>query len=257
MNYYRTEPIEVHELADSGIIEAAFAFFDDWLQELDMTVEDASIFFSIDYASAKCRYTDLVIPTIGKKVATANAKKYEKLISIYNADYDPLCNYDRTEESTTIRTPNLTTGTSSSGTAGTTTSDTQNTTNNQTHTQTTTPNQYKVTTEKQTAPFDTQTYKNSEKETSEQTGSNVITDTYSGQPDTVSSSGSSSTTSSGSSTVTETGTDTTGLQSHVVGNVGVTTSQQMAEAEISLAEKMAIWKVIESDLAAELLLQVW
>lgn len=247
----------VEELADDGLIEAAMTFFSGWLEVLDISVMDASIFFMIDFASAKCRYGDLIIPTIGKKVASINKKKYDKLIAIYQAEYDPLVNYDRMEESTHIRTPNLTTGTQSSATSTTTSGGTTSTNNKQTHTQTTTPTAYTTTTTREVAPFDTSQYKPQQRDTAVNSGSLTVTDAYSGDPDTVISSSTASNTSGGSTTTQETGTDTTGIQSHIVGNIGVTTSQQMAEAEIALAQKMAIFREIERDLAASLLIQVW
>lgn len=256
MNLFHDERT-VSELSELGLIESCFTYFSDWLESLDISVNDAAIYFLIDYTTAKCRYTDLVIQKIAKMVAETNAKKYDKLIAIYAADYDPLTNYDRTETSTHIRTPQLTTGTTSSATSGASNSSTTTDQTKQTHTQTTTPSQYGTTTEKSVAPFDTSVFKPQEKTVSTNAGTLTVSDAYSGDPDTSTTSGTSSTNASATTTTEQTGSETTGIQSHIVGNIGVTTSQQMAEAEIALAAKMAVFKTIEQDLAAKLLLQVW
>ena len=258
MQMYRKVPATVNpDLLDSGVLEAAMTYFDTWLTAMDITVEEATLYFGIDYASARCRYTDLIIPTIAKKVAAANAKKYDKLVAIYTAQYNPLENYDRTEMATHTRTPNLTHTTSSSTSASGTTSNSTTTQNKQTHTQTITPTNYATTTETKTAPFDTSSYQNREQVTATQSGINTISDSYTGNPDETTSSGTQSTSATGSESKTETGTETSVIESTIHGNIGVMSSQQMAEQEIALAEKMAIWNVIKRDLAAALLIQVW
>lgn len=257
MSIYHDTLRTVEELADLGLIEACWTFFADFLQPLSISVDDAAVFFMLDYTTAKCRYTDLVIPTIGKQVAAVNAKKYEKMLAIYAAQYDPLTNYDRTEESTHTRTPNLTTANSSTASSSTNSATGTTTKNNQTRTTTTTPTEYGTTTTKEVAPFDTATYKPQEKDTAITSGSLAVAEVYSGDADIVSTSAGSTNSSTAGGTTTETGTDTTEIDSHIVGNIGVTTSQQMAEQELALAEKMAIFRVFEQDLAAKLLLQIW
>lgn len=258
MQIYRDNPVLVNPtLADENILGAAFTFFETWLQQLDISVEEAELWFVIDYASARCRYNTVYIPTIAHKTAAANAKKYDKLIAIYNAQYNPLENYDRKEQHTHTRTPNLTQSATSSTTASGTTSNTMTTETKQTHTQTITPTNYATTTETKTAPFDTSNYQNREQVTATQSGVNTISDSYSGQPDETTNSGTQQNSASGSETRTETGTETTETYSTIHGNIGVMSSQQMAEQEIALAEKMAIWNVIKRDLAAALLIQVW
>lgn len=85
----------------------------------------------------------------------------------------------------------------------------------------------------------------------------MTTDSYTGDPDTTTTSGSTYGTSSATQTETETGTDTTTITSRISGNIGVTTSQQMAESELTLAQKMVIWREIEQDIAAAITIQVW
>ena len=88
-------------------------------------------------------------------------------------------------------------------------------------------------------------------------GSQEVETSYSGQPDQTETHAGTSTSVTGDITRTETGTETTTIRSTIHGNIGVMSSQQMAEQELALAEKMAIWTVIERDVAAAILLQVW
>lgn len=258
MQLYRTTPATVNpDLNESGILEAALTYFETWLTALEITVEEATLYFTIDYASARCRYTDLVIPSIAKKTAAVNAKKYDKMIAIYNAEYNPLENYNRVEEATHTRTPDLTKTETHDTETETDSSSSTDSTINQTRTTTTTPTNYTTTTTRSVAPFDTAQLQNKEQDTAVLSGSTATTDAYTGQPDHTASEGGSTTTVTGDITTTETGTDTTEIESNIHGNIGVMSSQQMAEQEIALAEKMAIWNVIKKDLAAALLVQVW
>ena len=88
-------------------------------------------------------------------------------------------------------------------------------------------------------------------------GSQDVETSYAGDPDQTETHSGSTTSVTGDITRTETGTETTTIRSTIHGNIGVMSSQQMAEQELALAEKMAIWTVIERDVAAAILLQVW
>ena len=49
MQMYRKIPATVNpELLDSGVLEAAMTYFDTWLTALDITVEEATLYFGID-----------------------------------------------------------------------------------------------------------------------------------------------------------------------------------------------------------------
>lgn len=256
-NFYRDEPVIVCEDLDDGILEAVWTFFDDWLQALDISVQDAALFFMIDYAEAKCIYTHLALPTVGKKTAATNAKKYDKLIAIYNAEYNPLENYDRIEESTHTRVPDLTKTETHDTSTVLDAEGTVDTTNNQTATTTTTPTNYGSTTTKRVSPYDMTGYKDAEQTETTMEGSQSVATSYAGDPDHTATTNDATTTVTGDITTTEEGTDTTTIESNVHGNIGVMSSQQMAEQEIALAQKMAIFKTMERDLAAAILLQVW
>lgn len=256
-NFYRDHPVIVSEDLDTGILEAGWTFFKTWLDALDITVQDAALFFLIDYADAKCIYTDLVIPSVCKKTAAANAKKYDKLVAIYNAQYNPLENYDRVEQSTHTRTPDLTRTETRDTSTVLDAESSVDTTNNQTATTTTTPTQYGTTTTRSVSPYDTTGYQAAEQTASIMSGSQSVATAYTGDPDHTATTNDATTTVTGDITTTEEGTDTTTIRSNVHGNIGVMSSQQMAEQEIALAQKMAIFNTIEQDLAAAVLLQVW
>lgn len=257
INFYRDYPVVVSQELDSGIIEAGITYFKTWLDDLDITVQDAALFFLIDYADAKCIYTDLAIPSVCKKTAQTNAKKYDKLIAIYKAQYNPLENYDRVEQSTHTRTPDLTRTETHDTSTVLDAESSVDTTNNQTATTTTTPTQYGTTTTRSVSPYDTAGYQAAEQTASIMSGSQEVATAYTGDPDHTATTNDATTTVTGDITTTEEGTDTTTIRSNVHGNIGVMSSQQMAEQEIALAQKMAIFKTIEQDLAAAVLLQVW
>ena len=238
-------------------MEDVWAYFDDWLQQLDISVRDAAMFFMIDYAEAKCIYTHVALPTVGKKTAATNAKKYDKLIAIYNAEYNPLENYDRVEESTHTRVPDLTKTETHDTSTVLDAEGTVDTKNNQTATTTTTPTNYGSTTTKRVSPYDMTGYKDAEQTETTMEGSQSVATSYAGDPDHTATTNDATTTVTGDITTTEEGTDTTTIESNVHGNIGVMSSQQMAEQEIALAQKMAIFKTMERDLAAAILLQVW
>ena len=107
-----------------------FSEFATWLTPLNITPDNALIFFSIDYEEALTEYSEIMIGTIMHAVAAANAKKYDKLIAAYTAQYDPLDEYSDTDGYTDTRTPNLTQNSTGGATVGTTIK------NNQTRTDT-------------------------------------------------------------------------------------------------------------------------
>ena len=253
----RPRPIsDMIDLDDQGYI-SAFQAFRVWLQPLGMTYTDAIIYFCVDYDGALTPYARETQLDMIHQTAVINAKKYDKMISVYQAEYDPLQNYDRTEESTHTRTPDLTKGTTaSSETTGSSDTSTESQIK-QTHSSTTTPQDVQTVTETQVAPYDATTYQPKQKDTTTASGSTVTTDSYTGDPDTTTTTGTTSGTSSATQTETETGTDTTTISSRISGNIGVTTSQQMAESELTLAQKMVIWREIEQDIAAAVTIQVW
>lgn len=233
--------------------------------------------FTLDFESATSRYTDEYIKKIFDMVYTTNSTKYKKLVGVIQATYTPIDNYNMTESSTDTRTPDLThtltldtksalTDTRQADTSGSSTTNTL-TQVNQTRTTTDSPQDYSETTTHTVNPFDNTGFSEDYKDTMTQNGTRMVQEKYSGIPDTqeqtvtgtskTTNSGGTTTTQSGSNTQTETGTDTTTHTLTRKGNIGVTSNQQMLEAELQLAEKMNIFKLIEQDLAAKVFLQVW
>ena len=205
---------------------------------------------------------------------------FDHAIEVWNATYNPIENYNRLEDETvtgTRETSGANTDTHS-GTDTTTTSDTVSGSDTHSGTDTTTTSGSKsgseahtgtdtitdnVTRENEIAGFDSSTYQDANKETESGTHATAHgeTITTSGQE-----SGSESVAhgevitkaeqSSGSEALahghkieTETeGTEETETTraSHIHGNIGVTTSQQMIEAELALADKFWIYDYIAS-----------
>lgn len=215
-------------------IDSGFLYFSSFLSALDIRSQDAAEYFYDDYYSAILR-TDDVMKIVGffKEAAQTNKRKYQMLIEAYQAQFDPIENYNRVEASTKIRTPDLTSETSAE------------TERKQTRTVTENGGTYQETDTRQSAPYNSSDFHNLEKNDRTYSGSRTTEEAYSGDPD------------SASSTTTTTGTDTETFRSNIHGNIGTVTSQQMLESSFALAEKMNIFRIIEKDIAAILLLQVW
>lgn len=229
--------------------------------------------FTIDFESAISRYTDEYIQKLFTIIFKTNELKYKKLISAATAEYNPIDNYNMVEKSTDTRTPDLTnkltlnTTVAMTDSRETTTKGDSTTSNklNQTKNTTETPNNYTETATHAVNPYDNPGFTDESKDTTVQSGTRTVSESYSGNADettinsgsTVTNSGGTSTVNSGTNTNTETGTDTTEHELTRRGNIGVTTSQQMLEAEMALAAKMNIFKIIEQDIAEKIFLQVW
>lgn len=253
---YRDRPEEFHTICEAFDV-LPFDNFQPWLETLGIGESNASVNFLCDYYSAKCKYTDDWILHIFQRVAQENAKKYDKLVSIWAAEYNPIENYDRSEESTHTRTPDLQREISSSASEESGGSSSTETERKQTRTTTDSAGDYVTTVQQSIAPEDTDTVHLQTETTTTPTGSSTQTETYTGQPDTSSTTTSGERSTSGSSTQTETGTETTVIESRIHGNIGVRSAQELAEQEMALAGKMNIFKVIEKDLAEKLFIQVW
>ena len=247
------------------------------MQEIGLTTSDAFDIFTLDFESAISRYTDDYIKRIFDMVYHTNAIKYKKMVAVIQAEYNPIDNYNMQESGTDTRTPQITreltldttsamTDDRKTDTSGTSTTSTTSQVN-QTRTTVDTPNDYSETTLHTVNPFDNTGFSDEYQDTTTQTGSRTVQESYSGSPDTQdqTATGSSTTTNSGGTTTTQTGSNTqkeTGTETmeHILtrkGNIGVTTSQQMLESELNLAEKMNIFKIIEQDIAEKVFLQVW
>ncbi len=226
-------------------IQNPWTVFASILTMINIDTSAASSYFLINYQDALTVYTNDYIIRIFYLVYETNKKKYDKLLSVYTATYNPIQNYDMTESSTDIRTPDLESSAESS------TSSTAMIKNNQSRTSTDTPNNYTETSVHSVNPYDNSGIRIESENANSVTGSRTTTESYSGNAD------ESNTAGTATSTTTTTGTDTNTHTLSRSGNIGVTTSQQMLESEIQLADKMNIFRIIERDIAAKLFIQVW
>lgn len=205
----------------------------DFMQVPEMIDKDILVDNIIIEAGAyESLYSD--IDFIRRKVAVWSAKNqrtWEKWASALAIEYSPLENYDRNESWSDGHQGSK----SESSSETTTTSSTESGTDSNTHTYNNVKDDHQVrdlTSENKRAAFNSATYENAEK------------DINSGSEDTTrtgneTDSGTNSLTSSGSGSkgVTSSGNDSY-LNRHsgrVHGNIGVTTSQQMLQAELDIA----------------------
>lgn len=243
------------------------------LDAIGLDINNAWLQFYYDYEYAVTRYDEDQIELLWDVIYQTNQLKYQKLMAVATADYEPIENYNMIEDGQDTRTPNLTnqvtlnTTSATTDTRSTTLNGTSNTTSaiNQTKTTTDAPQNFKETSTHSVNPYDNPGFTNEYKDEVTQEGTRTVQESYSGNPDTTAvtssststNSGGTSTSNTGSNTSTETGTDTTTHRLTRHGNIGVTTSQQMLESELVLADKMNLFKIIEQDLASKLFLQVW
>lgn len=253
---YRDHPEEFHIICEN-FDTLPFDNFQPWLGELGIGESNASVNFLCDYYSARSKYTDEWILHIFQRVAQENAKKYDKLIAIYKAEYNPIENYDRTEASTHTRTPDLSREVSSSASEESSGSSSTDTQRKQVKTIEDDAGTYKTTVNQSIAPEDSDTVHLQTQTETTPSGSSTQTETYTGDPDHSETTTGGERSTSGSSTETETGTETTEIESRIHGNIGIRSAQELAEQEMSLAAKLNIFRQIETDLAAKLFLQVW
>lgn len=241
---YQKEPRYWSEILDT-LKGNPFQYFTSYLQSLNIETESALQYFTWDYEYAVSLYSTESILSLFIKVSQVNAKKYEKLIAVYTAQYNPIDNYNMTESFDDTRTPDLTaTSTGTSSADGTVK-------NNQTRNTTDIPDGYQETSLRSVNPYDGTGFRDESQNITTQTGTRTTSESYAGEPDTTHSE------STANSTTHQTGTEKIHHELSRKGNIGVTTSQQMLESEMSLAEKMNIFKVIEKDIAAEIFLKVW
>lgn len=164
-----------------------------------------------------------------------NYHTFNKWVTALNIQYDPLYNYDRTEEYTDTHVGSFNRAGSDSGTNGNTRTDNLTMTNNLTDTN-------DVTLTYSEKAYDEAAFVEKDKDVTDQDQTHTGTVTNTG---TVSDSGNynSSNTDTGSDTHTNTHT------ARLYGNIGVTTSQQMLQSELDIAR----WNLYEhiADLFAQ------
>lgn len=211
-----------------------FIFFQTEIEAIGHSVATFASLFYYDYMEARPIWTEEeLFVSCFTRVYLKNKKKYAMYLQAYAAEYDPIENYNRHEESTRTRTPELTQATEAESER------------KQTRTTTETPNNWKETELHKIAPYDSAELNDMEQRERTFEGTRSTSESYSGQPDTA------------SSTTTTTGTDTEETISDISGNIGTTTSQMMLESHLDLAQRMKLAEEIEHDVAKELLLQLW
>ena len=202
----------------------------------------------------------------------ANYYRFSGLAATTKQEYNPIENYNRTETETVERTPDLTTETERTETPRVTTTETATRTPDLTETETdarTFTDSGTTETENETdqtiaatsgvMPYDSNVFHNATTsdagkiESSETithgkktTNGGTLTHETAGTDETVTTKTSTGT-NTDAETRTETGTDTTERESHISGNIGVTTTQEMLEQErklvnfVFLDEYVASW----------------
>ena len=242
---------------DADFLAVLQNYYSVWLGKISISPDEAATSFCLNYNDAYTMYKRAFLLDIMRKNALTNKRKYDLLCDAFEAQYDPIQNYDRNEEATHTREPDITREASGESSSATETG--RNTTNEikQTRTTTTTPNNYQTQTAHEVSPENSTTYNPERRETVTESGSTATTETYTGNPDETHTTGTDSTTGTTTATETETGTETTTIESHIYGNIGVTSAQTMLEQQLQIAAKMDIWRIIEMDIAAAVCIQVW
>lgn len=181
-----------------------------------------------------------------------NYLNFDRIMDALTAEYDPTENYNRHEQSTT--TPNLTDKSTLSGKDSDQLSGTDTTTRSHTNYKETVTYSGTDEEEKQVSAFDSSAYQPSEKTITGRANrqdEKSISGTYA---DATQFGKKNETTYGKVDTVTHTGTE--GYSSHIHGNIGVTTNQQMITAELEL-RKFDIYSDIAARFEREFIVQVY
>lgn len=239
--------------------------FEDLLTQIDLSLNDALDYFTLHYETASTDYTDAAIISVFQSVYAQNKLKYERALAAMLAEYDPLDNVNAVESFTETRTPNLTHATTGSQTLSNSvqrsSSSSGTVQNNQTKTTTETPNNYTSTSINYEDPYDGTGFHSKTKDETVDTGSRATSESYTGQPDQTTSTGSGTETATGSNSTTEsrteTGTETTTRTSRRHGNIGVTPSTSLVGWELDLSARLNLFRIIERDIAEAVFLGIW
>lgn len=224
--------------------EDFFLGFTSILNELDMTRDDAIQLFTIRYENMISSYSEFTIRFIILSTAKTNAKKYEQLLAMYNAEFDFINNYWETRSYTDTRTPNLQVSSTNSG------SGTQSTTRNQISTTTTTPNVNGIST-RYIDPYDGSGFRQESKTETSDSGTTSTQISYAGSPDQVTNS------STGSGSVTTTGNEKIVHAENKQGANGKYLPGEIVDSAEQAAARLNIFNVICEDIADQIFLQVW
>lgn len=181
-----------------------------------------------------------------------NYLNFDRTMEALTAEYDPIENYNRHELST--KTPNLTDKSTLSGKDSTQASGTDSTVREYDDYKETVTYSGDDTRETQVSAFDSSTYQPSEKVTDSRTNREDEKETSGSYSDDLTHGRKDETTYGKVDTVTHTGTE--GYSSHIHGNIGVTTSQQMITSELEL-RRFDIYTDIAARFEHEFIVQVY
>ena len=181
-----------------------------------------------------------------------NYLNFDRTMDALTAEYNPIENYDRHELST--KTPDLTDKSTLSGKDTAQASGTDSTVREYDDYKETVTYSGDDTRETQVSAFDSSTYQPSEKVTDSRTNREDEKEISGSYSDDLTHGRKDETTYGKVDTVTHTGTE--GYSSHIHGNIGVTTSQQMITSELEL-RKFDIYDDIAARFEREFLVQVY
>lgn len=215
------------------------------LEDIEVTAAMAYQRMWETHETAVTNYTAETITQIFYSNFQANKKKYDELIDFYQETFYPFDDYYKNEAYDHTRTPDLTSTSNSTGNGSAATE------NKQTRTTTTTPNNYTTTRTHNVAPYDSNQYKNESQDVAVESGSNIVTESYTGQPDTT------TTNTESHSTVTTTGTDNNEYTKIIHGRTGNRPTSEVVKDGLKAAALHDILDLIIEDIANQVFLQVW
>lgn len=240
----RQEPRRFRQIANSLHWDECFNLYSGIFQALGVDYQIATDRMIQNYEQAVSVYTDEYIKLIFTNNYYANAKKYAELLALYDSDIDIFSPVSMTESYTDLRTPNLSSSSSSTG-SGSTQSSTNQSRTSTTTPATTTTNIHSVN------PYDDTGLRTETQDATSETGTRTTVESYSGQPDSMTSS------STASSTVTSTGTETIKHDLTRSGRDGRFSISEIIDQAEESAQKLNILDMILEDIANQILIQTW
>lgn len=196
------------------------------------------------FEDAITNYTAESILNIFHLNLVANAKKYEDLVDFYEEKFYPFSDIYKSETYDHHRTPQLLSTSQSTGTGS------ADTTRNQTRTTTQTPG-VQTTLSHSVNPYDNTGLRSESQDVTAHSGSETITEAYSGNPDhTV-------TSSSATATVSTSGTDRNQYEKTIHGRDGREPTSEVIKDGLLAAALHDILDIIINDIADQVFLQVW
>ena len=186
------------------------------------------------YEEAITNYTTESIIQLFLSNFIANKKKYDELIEFYEENFYPFSDYYHNETYEHTRTPDLESESNSIG------SGSSYIKRNESKTTTNTPGMTTTSTHS-VNPYDASGLRSESQDVQSESGSTSITETYSGNPD----------------TTTTTGTDKNEYEKIIHGRTGKRSTSEVVEDGLKAAALHDILDIIISDIADQIFIQVW